>query len=99
MAPAWFQKDKTRKKILLRNWRDVRTTGRTERGNGYRVGETHHNAKLSDDDVELIRQLHEKGMQCSEIAKKFYCARSTISDIANYKQRVGVGMGMNLVFE
>ena len=25
---------------------------------GYRVGEAHHAAKLSDEDVELIRQLH-----------------------------------------
>lgn len=77
----------------------VVTTGRTKRGNGYRMGETHHNAKLSDHEVELIRLLHEDGMQCYEIAKKFECSRQNISLIVNYKRRINVGMGTNHVFE
>jgi DNA invertase Pin-like site-specific DNA recombinase len=87
------------KQILLRRWQQVVTTGQTKRGNGYRVGETHHRAKLTDHDVELIRLLHEDGMSCTEIAVKFECTRQNISAIVNYKHRIGVGMGKNSVFE
>lgn len=99
-VPNWYCcPGRMAKQILLRKWQQVMTTGRTKRGNGYRVGETHHRAKLTDHDVELIRLLHEDGMSCTEIATKFECSRSTISDIANYKQRITVNMGRNNVFE
>jgi DNA-binding CsgD family transcriptional regulator len=98
--PQWFQKtDKAPRKLLLRHWHDVKTTGRTNRGNGYRVGESHHLSKITDDEVELMRILREGGLTCLEIAKKFDCARTTVSSIVNYNHRTQIGMGMNLVFE
>jgi hypothetical protein len=59
---------------------------------GQRCGETHPNARLTDHDVELMRQLHEGGMQCSKIAHKFDCARTTVSGIVNYQHRVAIPM-------
>jgi len=87
------------RQALLRKWQTVATTGRTQRGFGYRVGETHHNAKLTDHEVELIRLLHEGGMTCVEIASKFECTRQNISLIVNYRCRIGIGLGVNRVFE
>jgi DNA invertase Pin-like site-specific DNA recombinase len=99
-VPTWFFCDRQLpRQPLLRGWRKVATTGKTERGNGHRVGETHHNAKLSDHEVELIRCLREGGMKVKEIAKKFECTPENISLIVNYRTRIGVGMGVNKVFE
>ena len=99
-VPVWFFCDRQLpRQPLLRRWRKVFTTGKTERGNGHRVGETHHRAKLSDHEVELIRLLRESGMSTVEIARKFECARTNISEIVNYRTRIGVGMGVNKVFE
>jgi len=99
-VPTWFLCDRQLpRQPLLRGWRKVATTGKTERGNGHRVGETHHNAKLSDHEVELIRLLREGGMKVKEIAKKFECTPENISLIVNYRTRIGVGMGVNKVFE
>lgn len=100
--PRWFccsGAGASVRQVLLRRWQQVKTTGRTKRGNGWRVGETHHRAKLTDHDVELMRVLHDGGMNCSEIARKFDCARTTVSSIVNYRHRVKCGEGENLVFE
>jgi DNA-binding NarL/FixJ family response regulator len=99
-VPTWFFCDRQlSRQPLLRRWRKVATTGKTERGHGHRVGETHHNAKLSDHEVELIRCLREGGMKVKEIAKKFECTPENISSIVNYRTRISVGMGVNKVFE
>ena len=66
---------------------------------GQRCGETHPNARLTDHDVELMRQLHEDGMQCSEIAEKFECARTTVSGIVNYNHRIAIPMGRKTILE
>lgn len=98
--PSWFCcPGASAKQLLLKKWRQVSTTGKTKRGNGWRVGETHHRAKLTDHDVELIRVLHEDGLSCAEIARKFYCARTTVSSIVNYQHRVTREEGSNIVFE
>jgi predicted transcriptional regulator len=45
---------------------------------GYRIGECHHNAKLSDDDVRLMGALRvEYGLSYGVIAGKFECSKST----------------------
>lgn len=99
-APQWFVcRHTAAKKILLRRWQTVTTTGKTNRGNGWRCGESHHRAKIRDDDVELMRELHEGGLKVSEIARKFECARSTVSDIVHYRHRVSPARGENIVFE
>jgi len=101
--PSWFRcqgcTTQQARPLLLRRWQKVGTTGRTARGNGWRVGESHHRARISDYDVELIRCLHEEGMSCAEIARKFECARTTVSSIVNYRHRVESPAGSNLVFE
>ena len=52
------------------------------------TGEDHHNAKLSNDDVELIRQLYESGgIGYRKIAEKFECGESTVRDIVKYMTR------------
>ena len=94
-VPTWFLSSKRLpRQALLRQWRKVATTGNCERGAGWRVGETHHRAKLTDDDVELIRLLREGGMKVKEIAKKFECTPENISLIVNYRTRTQVGLGV-----
>lgn len=55
---------------------------------GYRIGESHHRAKLSDDDVRLIRELDREGLSYAEIAEKFEASQWTIRDIATYRTRL-----------
>ena len=99
-VPTWFSSDKNLpKQTLLRTWKKVATTGLSKRGKGWRVGETHHRAKLTDHDVELIRLLREGGMKIVEIARKFECSPSNISQITNYRHRIQVGMEVRKVFE
>ena len=99
-VPTWFASDrKLPKQYLLRRWRQVATTGECDRGKGWRVGETHHRAKLTDHDVELIRLLREGGMKIVEIARKFECTPQNIWMIVNYRSRIQVGMEVRKVFE
>ena len=51
------------------------------------TGERHHRAKLSDDDVRLMRELHELGLPYSAIAEKFECSLWTARDIVTYATR------------
>lgn len=53
-----------------------------------RRGETHQRAKLTDRDVELIRQLYESGaMGCQKLANKFEISKRQIQRIVRYQQR------------
>lgn len=45
---------------------------------GRRIGEQHHNARFTDHEIDLIRQLNEEGLSYSVLAEKFECAKSTI---------------------
>lgn len=54
------------------------------------TGQNHHKTKLSDNDVELIRQLREEGLSYREIAEKFEASVWTVRDIADYRTRVYV---------
>tara|TARA_R110002012_G_scaffold170266_4_gene334610 strand:- start:249 stop:563 length:315 start_codon:yes stop_codon:yes gene_type:complete len=99
-VPTWFFSSKRLpRQALLRSWKKVATTGNCERGQGWRVGETHHRAKLTDHDVELIRLLREGGMKVIEIARKFECTPQNISTIVNYRSRTAVGIAVRKVFE
>lgn len=55
--------------------------------NGLRVGETHHRAKLSDHDIDLIRELHEEGLGYRRIAEKFEVSWLTVRDIVKCRRR------------
>lgn len=59
--------------------------GFTEKGN--RAGEHHPMAKLSDRDVDMIRQLHEDGLGYRAIARKFELSRYTVRDIVKCNRR------------
>ena len=55
---------------------------------GCRCGESHHRARLSDADVDLIRALREEyGLSLRAIALKFGCSKSTVRDIVDYRRR------------
>lgn len=56
--------------------------------NHYRVGETHHRAKLTDAQVDEMRDLHEDdGVGYRTLAKRFNVSKSTVRDICNYRTR------------
>jgi hypothetical protein len=55
---------------------------------GLRVGETHPNAKLTDKEVEQIRDLHEiAGWNYSELAEAYSAPKVTIQKICTYQRR------------
>ena len=57
-----------------------------EKGNP--LGEAHHRAVLSDEDVELIRDIYEEGMVgYRTLALAFGVSRTTIQDIVNFRRR------------
>jgi DNA invertase Pin-like site-specific DNA recombinase len=55
--------------------------------NGRRIGESHPASKLTDHEIDLIRELYDDGMSISEIARKFEIAKSYCWDICNYYKR------------
>lgn len=63
----------------------TRMVGRTEAGRP--SGESHPMAKISDRDVDLIRQLHEEGLGYRAIARKFELSRYTVRDIVKCNRR------------
>lgn len=54
---------------------------------GWRVGDSHHNAKLTDHEIELLRQLFADGMTVCELASKFDISKGHVSKIIGYRQR------------
>ncbi len=54
---------------------------------GLRIGECHHNAKLTDAEVELIRQMHEDGLTYDQLAEKFEVSKWAIGRICRYERR------------
>lgn len=67
-----------------------RMVGVNERG--LRVGQDHQRAKLTDRDVELIRELHEGGMSYGKIAVKFEVGKSTVQDICTFRRRASAAV-------
>lgn len=56
-----------------------------DRGN--RVGDSHGRAKFSDHEVDMMRQLHEGGMSCRDIARKFEANDGYVSRVLRYQYR------------
>jgi len=55
---------------------------------GYRVGESHHRAKLSDDIVAHMRHLRQRyGWTFSRIGQEVGCSKWTARDICEYRTR------------
>ncbi len=57
---------------------------------GKRVGETHGMAKLTDHEIDLVRQLREQGMPAKEIAEKFEVSKRYVYKLVNYERRASV---------
>ena len=64
---------------------------------GLRIGEDHPNAKLTDAEVERIRQLREGGMRYAVLAEKFEVSRWTIGRICRYERRAQSPAGFRKV--
>ena len=65
---------------------DMKIVGVNEQGK--RVGESHPGAKLTDHDIDLIRQLHEDSdLGYAQIAKEFDVSKWTIADVVKYRRR------------
>ena len=55
---------------------------------GRRIGQTHHRAKLSDAQVDEIRELHEDlNLSYSRIAIMFRISKAAVAMICQYKRR------------
>ncbi len=57
---------------------------------GKRVGQTHGMAKLTDHEIDLVRQLREQGMPAKEIAEKFEVSKRYVYKLVNYERRASV---------
>ena len=58
------------------------------RRNGYRIGEGHHRAKLSDEQVAKIRRMYRPGIVGYKVlADEFGCGESTVRDIVKQMTR------------
>ena len=57
---------------------------------GLRIGEDHPNAKLTDAEVEMIRQLHEEGVCYECLAVKFEVSKWAIGRICRYERRAQI---------
>jgi DNA invertase Pin-like site-specific DNA recombinase len=54
----------------------------------YRIGESHHRAKLTDAQVDEMRELHEEhSVGYRTLAKRFNVSKRTVRDIVQYKTR------------
>lgn len=61
---------------------------------GYRIGESHHNSKLTDHDIDLIFELHETyRLSYAVIAVKFEVSKACIQGILTYRRRAQCDMG------
>ncbi len=65
---------------------------------GRRIGDSHHRARLSDGDVDLMRDLHEDhGIGYDRLSKRFGVSRRTVRDIVNYQHRVSTVADVRIV--
>lgn len=45
---------------------------------GYRIGQHHHRAKLTDHDIDLIFQMRAEGVTLNGIASRMECGKTTV---------------------
>lgn len=61
---------------------------RNERG--YRIGESHHRCRYSDELIEAMRKMRDEGLKIDAIAVAIGCSRSYVGDVVIYKRRAQV---------
>lgn len=65
---------------------------------GYRIGMSHHNAKIPEEVVEKIRDLHEdQGVGYRKLAQMFGLTKSCVQKICNYERRAQTPMGYKTI--
>lgn len=58
------------------------------------IGEDHHRAKLSDHDVELMRQMYEEGMASArQLGMLFGCSKTTAWEVVTFMKRATTPAG------
>lgn len=57
---------------------------------GKRIGESHGRAKLTDHEIDLVRQLKEQGMPAAEIADKMEISKRYVYKLANFERRASI---------
>lgn len=55
---------------------------------GYRIGESHHRARLTDEQVEAMRVMRDGGASYRQIGERFGCSMWTARDITDYRTRL-----------
>lgn len=64
---------------------------------GLRVGEDHQGAKLTNHEVEMIRELHAAGMSYTELSVKFEVSKSLIAQICRFERRADIAVRFKVV--
>lgn len=61
---------------------------------GYPLGQDHHNAKLTNEQVDRIRDLHEEhGLSYTQLAAMYCVSKSMIAGICQYRRRAQTPFG------
>jgi len=60
---------------------------------GLRVGESHQRAKLTDHEVDQVRELHDSGIGYRRLAKMFEVSKSLVRDIVKCRKRAQTVVG------
>lgn len=67
---------------------------------GRRIGEDHQHAKLTNDQVDRIRDLHEDhGLSYTQLASMFCVSKSSVADICQYRRRAQTPFGWKTLNE
>lgn len=74
--------------VGVKGWRRKGNACMRRNTQGYRIGQDHHRAKLSDEQVEAIRQMRDEGMSYRRIAEAIGAPLWTVRDIADYRTRL-----------
>lgn len=74
---------------------NIRTVGVNDIGR--RIGDSHHNAKLTNGDVELLLALHVEGLGYRRLAAKFEVSKSHVRYIVKgrWRSQVATDWRMN----
>lgn len=65
--------------------------------NGRRIGEDHQRAKLTDREVDQIRDLRDAGMSYGQIAKKMDVGKTTVRDICVCRRRAHICVAVRII--